>query len=84
MVECSVMVLWVIRSIPHAGSIHCFFIPPLFHDWCNKGHGMYYPVCEMVHIKDPLLLIEKDISNPVIVNNILICLVTCQNSHLLI
>ena len=26
---------------------------------CNKGCGMYYPVCGMVHIKEPLLLIEK-------------------------
>ena len=31
----------------------------LFHDWCNKGRGMCYPVCGMVHIKEPLLLIEK-------------------------
>ena len=23
----------------------------------NMGHGMCYPVCPMVHIKDPLLLI---------------------------
>ena len=29
------------------------------HDWCNKGHGMCYPVCGMVHIKEPLLLIGK-------------------------
>ena len=29
------------------------------HDWCNKGRGMCYPVCEMVHIKEPLLLIGK-------------------------
>ena len=26
---------------------------------CNKGRGMCYPVCAMVHIKDPLLLIGK-------------------------
>ena len=30
-----------------------------FHDWCNKGRGMCYPVCGMMHIKEPLLLIEK-------------------------
>ena len=30
-----------------------------FHDWCNKGRGMCYPVCGMVHIKEPLLLIGK-------------------------
>ena len=29
------------------------------HDWCNKDCGMCYPVCEMVHIKEPLLLIDK-------------------------
>ena len=29
------------------------------HDWYNKGRGMCYPVCGMVHIKEPLLLIDK-------------------------
>ena len=29
------------------------------YDWCNKGRGMCYPVCGMVHIKEPLLLINK-------------------------
>ena len=29
------------------------------HDWCNKGRGMCYPVCGMMHIKEPLLLIDK-------------------------
>ena len=24
---------------------------PVFHDWCNKGRGMCYPVCQMMHIK---------------------------------
>ena len=32
---------------------------PVFHDWCNKGRGMCYHVCGMVHIKEPLLLIDK-------------------------
>ena len=31
----------------------------MFHDWCNKGRGMCYPVCGMVHIKEPLLIIGK-------------------------
>ena len=26
---------------------------------CNKSRGMCYPVCGMVHIKEPLLLIKK-------------------------
>ena len=34
---------------------------PLLHDW-YKGCGMTYPVCGMVYIKDPLLLIEKSSS----------------------
>ena len=32
---------------------------PLLHHWCNKRRGVCYPVCGMVHIKDPLLLFEK-------------------------
>ena len=36
-----------------------FAIQPVLHDWCNKGRGMCYPVCRMVHIKEPLLLIGK-------------------------
>ena len=30
---------------------------PVLHNWCNKGRGMCYPVCRMMHIKEPLLLI---------------------------
>ena len=36
-----------------------FSFQPVLNDWCNKGRGMCYPVCGMVHIKDPLLLIDK-------------------------
>ena len=28
-----------------------FSFQPVLHDWCNKGRGMYYPVCGMMHIK---------------------------------
>ena len=38
-----------------------FSFQPVLHDWCNKGRGMYYPVCGMMHIIEPLLLIEKSI-----------------------
>ena len=31
----------------------------LLHDWCNKGQGMCCPVCGMMHIKEPFLLIDK-------------------------
>ena len=37
-----------------------FSFQPVLHDWCNKGHGMCCPVCGMVHIKEPLLLIRKN------------------------
>ena len=34
-----------------------FLFQSVFHDWCNKG--MCNPVCGMVHVKDPLLLVKK-------------------------
>ena len=39
----------------------CFLFQPMPHIWYNKGHGMCYPICAMVHIKDLLLLIGKSI-----------------------
>ena len=39
--------------------LNYFSFQPVLHDWCNKGRGMYYTVCGMVHIKEPLLLIGK-------------------------
>ena len=39
-----------------------FLFQPVLHDWFNKGRGMCCPACGIVHIKEPLLLIEK--SNP--------------------
>ena len=36
-----------------------FSFQPVLHDRCNKGCGMCNPVCGMVHIKEPLLLIRK-------------------------
>ena len=85
------MVLWIVRSILHGGTIelYCrsemqlcgrvsahgamgrridsfmveplsyFSFQPVFHDWCNKGCDMCYPVCGMVHMKEPFLLIGK-------------------------
>ena len=38
-----------------------FSFQPVFHNWCNKGCGMCFPVCGMMHIKEPLLLIGKSI-----------------------
>ena len=59
-VEHSLMVRWVVGSILHGvDPLSYFSFQPVLHDWCNKGRGMCYPVCGMVHIKEPLLLIDK-------------------------
>ena len=36
-----------------------FSFQAVFNLWCNKGRGMSYPVCVMVNIKEPLLLIKN-------------------------
>ena len=38
--------------------LNYFSFQAVLNNWCNKRHGMYYPVCGM-HIKDPLLLMGK-------------------------
>ena len=49
---CSLMVRWVVGSILHGvDPLSYFSFQPVLHDWCNKGRGMCYPVCGMVHIK---------------------------------
>ena len=59
-VDRSFMVRWVVGSILHGvDPLSYFSFQPVLHDWCNKGCGMCYPVCGMVHIKEPLLLIDK-------------------------
>ena len=58
--ERSLMVRWVVGSILHGvDPLSYFSFQPVLHDWYNKGHRMCYTVCGMVHIKEPLLLIEK-------------------------
>ena len=34
-----------------------FSFQPVLNDWCNNSRGMCYPVCGMMYIKEPLLLI---------------------------
>ena len=36
-----------------------FLFQPVLHNWCKNGCGMCYLVCGMIHINEPLLLIEK-------------------------
>ena len=35
-------------------------VTSVLHNWCNKGHGMCYSFCRMVHIKDPFVLFGKN------------------------
>ena len=52
----------VVRSILLSGpscSLDYFPFQPVVHNWFIKGRGMYCSVYGKVHIKDPLLLIEK-------------------------
>ena len=59
-VERSLMVRWVVGSIIHGvDPLNYFSFQPVLHDWCNKDRGMCYLVCGMMHIKEPLLLIER-------------------------
>ena len=54
------MVRWVVGSILRGvDHLSYFSFQPVLHDWFNKDRGMFYPVCGMVHIKEPLLLIDK-------------------------
>ena len=51
-VEHLLIVWWVIKLIP-------FDALTELHDWCNKGRGMCYHICGMVHIKECMLLMWK-------------------------
>ena len=54
--------LMVVGSILHGvDPLSYFSFHPVFHDWCNKGRDMcYMSVCGIVHIKEPLLLIDNN------------------------
>ena len=55
------MVRWVVGSILHGvDPLSYFSFQPVLHDWCNKGRGMYYPVCGMMHIKKKLAANRKE------------------------
>ena len=59
-VERSLMARWVVGSILHGvNPLSYVSFQPVLHDWCNKGRGMCHPLCGIVHIKEPLLLIDK-------------------------
>ena len=50
------MMRQAVGSTPHDEPFELFFV---LYNWCNEGHSMYFSVCGMVHMKDPLLLIGK-------------------------
>ena len=61
-VACPPLKRSVIGSILLSGpscSLGYFPFQPVVHNWFIKGRGMYCSVYGNVHIKDPLLLIEK-------------------------
>ena len=50
----------IVGSILHGvDPLSYFSFQPVLNDWCNKGRAMCHPVCAMVQIKEPLLLIGK-------------------------
>ena len=61
-IACPPLKRLVVGSILLSGpscSLGYFPFQPVVHNWFIKGRGMYCSVYEKVHIKDPLLLIEK-------------------------
>ena len=52
-VKCSSVVRAFAHGVMGVGLIlnGYFSFQPVHHYWCNKDHGMCYPVCGMVHIK---------------------------------
>ena len=58
--EITLMVRWIVGSILHrVDPLGYLSFPRVLHYWYNKSRGMWYPVCGMTHIKEPLLLIGK-------------------------
>ena len=87
--EHSALKVWILvhgRSILHGGyicSLGYFPFEPVVHNWSTKGCGVYCSICGKVHIKDPMLLIEKsspcgDINFPLKKN---VTMTTCLTSN---
>ena len=58
-VERQFMARQVVESILMVDILRYFSFLAVLRDWYNKVRDMCYPVCAMMQIKDPLLLIEK-------------------------
>ena len=58
MYVCICMYICMCTYICTSMHVSYFSFQPVLHDSC-KHRGMCYPVCGMVHIKEPLMSIEK-------------------------
>ena len=58
-IERSTMVRWVVGSIHYGGPIKLFLVPA----WCNKGRGVYSPICNMVHILNQITVEDRLVSD---------------------
>ena len=58
---CACVYIYIYKTkIEKEKYIYSYFpFQPVVHNWFIKGRGMYCSVYGKVHIKDPLLLIEK-------------------------
>ena len=54
------MVRWVVGSILYGGPIELYLVPTSVPRQVYKSRGMYYPVCGTMHVKEHLLLIDKN------------------------
>ena len=61
MIIVGIVILLIFKLLFVVVVVSYFSFQPVLHDWFNKARDMYCPVCGMVHIKEPLLLIR---SNP--------------------
>ena len=78
------MVRWVVGSILHVvDPLSYFSFQPVLHNWCSKGCGMCYPVCGMVHIKEPLLSVSLNKTFPFLniqIGQKQVCLFVCYSN----
>ena len=68
MVEHPLMMRWVVGSILHGGPFELFLVPASVPRLVDKDRGKRYPVCGIVHIKEPLLPIGKSSGFPLSLN----------------
>ena len=56
-------VAFVVRAFAHGALGHRIdpsWFQPVLHEWCNKGRGMCYSLCEMMHREKNLAVNQKE------------------------